>query len=39
VFIAAVTAFVVKWIWDDKGLERIDYAAQERQEEAERRKI
>ncbi|KPI39180.1 putative transporter [Cyphellophora attinorum] len=38
-FIAGVTAFVVKWIWDDKGLERIDYAAQERQEEAERRKI
>ncbi|KIV78622.1 hypothetical protein PV11_06256 [Exophiala sideris] len=29
-FIAGSTAFVIKRIWDDKGLERIDYEEQER---------
>ena len=28
-FIAGSTALVIKKIWDDKGLERIDYDAQE----------
>jgi hypothetical protein len=28
-FIAGSTALVIKRIWDDKGLERIDYNAQE----------
>lgn len=28
-FIAGSTAFVIKSIWDDKGLERIDYDEQE----------
>jgi hypothetical protein len=27
-FIAALTAVVIKKTWDDKGLERIDYTAQ-----------
>lgn len=28
-FIAGSTALVIKRIWDDKGLERIDYEAEE----------
>lgn len=32
-FIAGSIALVIKKIWDDKGLERIDYEAQESEQQ------
>lgn len=35
-FVAGATAAVIKVVWDDKGLERIDYAAVEREQQREK---